>query len=211
LEKKGIPNSIPLIVPHFFYDISFVQEFLTLSSFIKRKIIVQKKNEFIHVKKLIVAKDTFISKSYIDVIESVEYLRDLNRDGKFFIYRSINHGRSIVNNSEIISIVKKYGFVPIDSSKLTLKEQISLFSGGCKIIGVHGAGLTNIIFRHGRSLDLLEIFPDISLTPDHYKMISKKLDFKYNSLTGKKMDSSNNFYLEPVEFESQVKGFCKIS
>lgn len=210
LEEKGIPKTIPIVVPHYFSDIPFVQEFLKISSYIKREIIIQKKNEFIHVKKLIVAKNSFSSGAVSEVINSIDHFRNLNREDKFFIYRSKNHGRSITNNQEIIEIAQKYGFTPIDSSKSSLVEQISLFSGASQIVGVHGAGLTNIFFRKGRSLNLLEIFPDESLTPDHYKRLSMNLGFDYDSMTGTKVDNRNNFYLQPEQFENKIRKFSEI-
>lgn len=207
LEDEGVPNHIPLIVPHYFKTISYVQDFLKLSSFIKRKIIIQQKNEYIRVKKLIVAKDSFFSKGVKEVVKTVDYLRELDRNDKVFIYRPLAHGRSIINNSEIIEIALKYGFTPVDSSKLSLSQQITFFSGISKIVGIHGAGLTNIIFRQGHTLSLLEIFPDKSLTPNHYKHLSDNLDYTYNFLIGDKGDEKYNFYLPIDKFELALQNF----
>lgn len=207
LEKNGIPAHIPIVVPYYFESISFVQEFLKLSSFIKREIIVQKKQEYIHIKKIIVVKDTFISQGVFNVIKSVDHLRQLNRFNKIFIIRSIDHGRSIINNSEIIDIAKNYGFTSLDPSKISVKEQIEIFSGASQIVGIHGAGLTNIIFRFGLSLSLLEIFPDQSLTPEHYENLSINLKYNYSCILGEKIDQKNNFYLHPEKFESKLQIF----
>ncbi|MFN3998532.1 glycosyltransferase family 61 protein [Algoriphagus sp.] len=208
LESKGVPSHIPILVPYYFGSIPFVQEFLKLSSFIKRKLIVQKKNEYYHVKKLIVSKDSFISEGVKDVVHSVDHLRELDRNDKIFIYRPKVHGRAIINNDEIIQIAESHGFIPVDPSSLTLKDQIVLFSGASHIIGIHGAGLTNIIFRCGLSLSLFEIFPDESLTPEHYRNLSNYLSFNYKSIIGEKSDEKYNFYLDPSIFKNNLKQFC---
>lgn len=65
LEKEGVPNHIPVIVPYYFPDIKFVREFLELTTFVKRKLIIQKKNEYFKVSKLYVSKDTFFQMVYI--------------------------------------------------------------------------------------------------------------------------------------------------
>lgn len=207
LDQQGVPPHIPLLVPHYFNSISFVNEFLSLSSFIKRKIIIQGNDEFYHVKNLIVSKDVSISEGIKDVVLSLNYLRELHRNDKVFLYRPFVQGRSIINTAEIIKISKKYGFLAIDSSNLSLKEQISLFSGVSHLVGIHGAGLTNMVFRFGLSLSLMEIFPDKSLTPEHYRKLSNFFSFDYKYIIGENSDDKFNFYLDPIRFEMELMKF----
>jgi capsular polysaccharide biosynthesis protein len=52
---------------------------------------------------------------------------------------------------------------------LTLEEQIDLFSNATHVIGVHGAGLTNLI--HARTAAVLELFAENhGLRPDYFQI-----------------------------------------
>jgi hypothetical protein len=207
LEQHKIPKHIPLIVPFFFPKIKFVQQFLELSDFIKREIIVQNSSEFYNIKKLIVCKDTFISDGIYSVIHSIDHLRHCEKNHKLFIIRPIAHGRSILNLESVKKIAIKFGFKVVDPSKMTLKEQIELFSGAKEIIGIHGAGLTNIIFRAGYNLKIVEIFPGTDLTPWHYRNLSRKLNFEYSYIIGEGREEKNNFILSPQLLEKKIKDF----
>lgn len=212
LEENGIPDHIPVVVPNKFPSIKYVQEFLKLSSFVKRRIIIQKTNEYYYIKNLILCKDTFHSDSVFKVIASIDHLRDCNKKHRLFIFRPLEDGRAILNFSEIQQTVLKFGFIMVDSSKLTMEEQIVLFSGASEIIGVHGAGLTNIIFRSGYLLKLLEIFPGAQLTPEHYKNLSQKMGFKYSYILGDGIlnNNSKNFNLSKTVLEGKMTSFFNL-
>ncbi|MDO9551456.1 DUF563 domain-containing protein [Rhodonellum sp.] len=209
LEENGIPNHIPIVVPNKFPSIKYVQEFLKLSTFVKRRIIIQKPNEYYYIQKLILCKDTFQSDSVYKVVESLNYIRNYEKNDRLFIFRPVEHGRAIINFSEIEKIVVKFGFKIVDSSKLSLEEQIVLFSGASEIIGVHGAGLTNIIFRSGHHLKILEIFPGAELTPEHYRNLSKKMGFKYSCILGDGflINNPKNFNLSETLLKDKITSF----
>ncbi|PZX57796.1 uncharacterized protein DUF563 [Algoriphagus ratkowskyi] len=207
LDKHKVPKHIPIIVPFFFPYIKFVQQFLDLSDFIDRKIIIQNPGEFYHIKNLTVCKDTFVSDGIFSVINSIDYLRKCEKNQKLLIVRPITHGRAILNLEDIKRIAINHGFLLVDPSNMSLKEQIELFSGASEIIGIHGAGLTNIIFRSGHSLKLLEIFPSTDLTPWHYKNLSRKLNFNYDFIIGEGRQTNNNFNLSPTLFENKILSF----
>ena len=209
LEENGIPNHIPIVVPNKFPSIKYVQEFLKLSTFVKRRIIIQKPNEYYHIQKLILCKDTFQSDSVFKVVESIDLIRNCEKNDRLFIFRPLEDGRSILNFSEIEKTVVKYGFRVVDSSKMTLEQQIILFSGASEIIGVHGAGLTNIIFRSGHPLKFLEIFPGAELTPEHYRNLSQKMGFKYSHILGDGFLKNNlkNFNLSKTSLEEKMISF----
>ncbi len=209
LEENNVPRHIPVIVSYEFPEIKYVQEFLDISSFISRKIIVQTTSEYFHVEKLIICKDTFYSESIFEVVRSIDHIRECSNNEKIFIFRPLDHGRAILNFNEIKELMIKFGYKLVDSSKLTLREQISLFSGASEVVGIHGAGLTNIIFRTGYPLKLLEIFPGKELTPQHYKNLSSKLGFEYSNLVGEMntTDTYKNFNLSATLLEEKMLSF----
>jgi capsular polysaccharide biosynthesis protein len=128
---------------------------------------------------------------------------DLGR--KIFIVRSKETGRTILNLKEVEDLLNRFGYESIDCSKLALKEQIEFFSSASHVIGIHGAGLVNIIFRKDLPLSVLEIFPDCEFAPEHYKNISKKYGYRYMNIFGYDRDENNNFKLKISLLEEKLK------
>eukprot|EP00122_Pirum_gemmata_P002160 Pgem_evm1s1957 len=69
--------------------------------------------------------------------------------------------RALKNIKEISKMVSRYGFnvAVVPYSQLTIQEQIIVTRHSALIIGVHGAGLANLIWAKAGSAVLLEIFP----------------------------------------------------
>lgn len=76
---------------------------------------------------------------------------------RIYIDRRSKSGRYIKNNSEIKRfLTEKYGFKSLDLEDYSLKDQISIFNRAKIIIGLHGAGFTNIIFCK-KNTNILEL------------------------------------------------------
>ena len=72
--------------------------------------------------------------------------------------------RVIVNDSEVINVLKEYGFETFYMEDLSLNEQIQLASASGFICGAHGAGLTAAMFMQDGSA-LLEMFAPTYVNP----------------------------------------------
>ena len=59
--------------------------------------------------------------------------------------------RHIVNREDVISFVKKYNFIEIDSSKLKMEESIKIFNNADNIIFDSGAGCINVFWTKPQS------------------------------------------------------------
>jgi capsular polysaccharide biosynthesis protein len=66
---------------------------------------------------------------------------------------------------------------------MTLAEQMTLFGQTRYCVAVHGAGLTNMIFRREQPMNLIEIFPPTS-QPDYYPRLAHAYGFRHYSLIG---------------------------
>src|SRR5262249_7777469 len=64
---------------------------------------------------------------------------------------------------------------------LSLQEQIELFQGARYVVGLHGAGLTNIIYRRAAPLALLELH-SYSFVLDCYYRLSHEYGYFYDRL-----------------------------
>lgn len=99
------------------YDLEHIP--LWISFWLKKKFI---KNE---------NKKSFPKKIYIDRSDSESNLASY---------------RGIINEEEVIKFLKKNDFHPIQLSKLSFQEEIQLFNGKKIIVGLQGAGLSNMIW-----------------------------------------------------------------
>jgi len=75
---------------------------------------------------------------------------------RIFVFRSVEAKRGILNFEELAPVLKKYAITIIDFSNYSWIEQYSLAVNADILIGVHGAGLTNMLFMKENS-NILEL------------------------------------------------------
>ena len=122
--------------------------------------------------------------------QQIENIKDIQKKYPIHLIISRKNAlqRRILNEEETVKYLGKYGFVNICLEELPFKEQLLHFYYAKKVIAVHGAGITNIIY--GKNLKLLELFPkERTIRDAHYfAQISAALNFDHFLL---KYKSSN--------------------
>src|SRR5690606_20250706 len=95
----------------------------------------------------------------------------------------------------------------IDSETMNVSQQIALFSRTEFLISIHGAGLTNIIFREGNPLKILEIIHPFNYVPFHYIMMAHTYGFQYQLLLGEKgrLNGVGGFRVSPLNFKQAIE------
>lgn len=208
-DAYGIPENVPVIVPHDFEKYKYATLFLTAFQF-KRKIIIQKKGEYIAVKKLFVAKDRYIPQSLLKLreeITSATVVASANTVSpeKLFLTRGKNNRRAITNIDEIEEIALQNGFTIKETGELTVIEQIKLMQHAKYIVAIHGASLGNLLFCRGSDVRLFEILPGENFMPYLYKYVCIRLGYKYNSILGSGASKENgSFQLDKQRFEQNL-------
>lgn len=99
---------------------------------------------------------------------------------KLFISREDAASRRILNWSDIEPIIGNYGFEVVVLSSMTLDEQVSIFNEAAVVVGVHGAGLANIVFCP-ESIDVVEILPPMCATPAYW-IAAQALNHRYHAV-----------------------------
>ena len=167
------------------------------------------KNEWIHFEKAIFCKPYTHTKKYFDrALDLIKTDEKKVGERRIFLTRPHRSLRFIENLTEIRPTLEKFQFEIVDASNLSIEGQISLF-GQCRyLIAIHGAGITNIIFRRGQPLSLLEIVQPSPYIPFHYIMLAKLFNYKYDVLLGRKgnMTGKGGFRVEALELELKIKG-----
>jgi hypothetical protein len=87
--------------------------------------------------------------------------------------------RKVLNESELVEMLKQMDFEIHFLSKLTVQEQAQLFNSARLIVASHGGGLTNLVFCD-RGTKVLEFFPDNYVNHLFYDICNKrKLEYDY--------------------------------
>ncbi len=82
------------------------------------------------------------------------------RSKNLYIKRGNVENRKVLNEEEVVKFLKKYKYVDIDCSNLSIEEQIKTFSQAKNIIMSHGAAMANLIFVPN-DIDVIEIRSNI--------------------------------------------------
>src|SRR5690554_946165 len=73
-----------------------------------------------------------------------------NKSGVFnkriYISRNSANIRNLINEEELLVVLKKFGFHVLDTEGLTIREQAQIFNNAEVIMSPHGAALSNIVF-----------------------------------------------------------------
>ena len=111
-----------------------------------------------------------------DRLKTAAYVGNANPTNRIFVSRQAQGRRKILNFDDVKRVLDYHGIVSIEPENLSVREQIRLFSGAEFIVGVFGAGLTNMIFAEDASL--LEIKPPTTQHTVYYVLANEsKLDY----------------------------------
>jgi hypothetical protein len=112
---------------------------------------------------------------------------------RIYISRAKATKRRLVNESQVVALLQGFHFKVVYAEDLHYRDQVALFYDAEVVVGVHGAGLTNILF--GTHLTLVELHPQ-DLVRSHYFMLCKALDFPYQYLIGDKANARQDFQVD---------------
>ncbi|CAI3967633.1 glycosyltransferase family 61 protein [Alteromonas macleodii] len=130
------------------------------------------------------------SKTYIQDLNKAVVSRFGSRNAKkvgfdkIFVGRNDAAHRRLANTDELESLLAQKGFVFIDPGTLSFDDQVAVFHNASKIVGIHGAGMTNILWTNPDvSVDVVEIAVE-GLDDPGYRMISEALTINYRVING---------------------------
>jgi hypothetical protein len=212
-DAAGLDVATPVLVSKKLYDMPFFQEVLSMSPSLQaRNWVVQGEGENIQLEEAHFF-NTFANhrENFDGVLRYIGFQESLRQEPagnrRIFVGRKRDRGRSISNLDEVLEVLKKYDFDYVECDDLSVRQQIDVFQHAGCIIGIHGAALTNIIYRRDRPMKLLEIFSADFMNPCYYSLCLQ-YEFEYFGLVGTKPiadgTNSGNFLIDVNEFERQV-------
>jgi hypothetical protein len=105
---------------------------------------------------------------------------------KIMISRADTRGRGIVNWPDVEQVFRRDGFEVVTLAGRAVDEQIALFQDAAQVVGVHGAGLTNILFAP-RDCCVLEIVPPLVAVHDYW-LLASSLGQRYSALVSEDLE-----------------------
>ena len=160
-----------------------------------------KKRTSIKIKRLIISSNSFYDLAHPGLFGSPNTASFINervlselpspskQHRKIYITRKNEPYRRALNEEDVCKLVKKFGYTSINPTDMTPKDQLSYFRDASSIVGVHGAGLSNLAFirPHG---SVIELLPPLCATPAYWYM-SNCLNKNYFSSIGEDSEIKN--------------------
>ena len=130
---------------------------------------------------------------------------NINKNRRIYISRKYADKRKLANETEVQKILTNFGFEVVYAEHLNYKMQIELFESSNFIIGVHGAGLTNMIFC-SKNTKIIEIHCHNNVNT-HYCFMAKSCKLDYSYIIGSKEDKNGYFNIDITLLEKELKEF----
>lgn len=205
LAEHGVPDDVPLVVGSNLYDAAFFQQALARGLFAGRRVIRQD-SFYIHADEVVFCAPFPHERSRFE-----SALSRLNAPSpqpqslrRIYLTRARSRGRFIENEHEIHRLCQEFGFEPVDTDNLSLAEQMELFASIGYLIGIHGAGLANMIYRRDAPMSLLEIFDPGHIAP-HYFWLAKDFGHDYDAVVGEtSVGTLGGFRVDPALLRQKI-------
>lgn len=185
-----IKNNHKIIIPQSFLIHDFILE--TIKIFQLNLEIIQpdttlKVNNLISIP-TVNFSGMFFKEKLIDIKSRImQYSVNSSLKNKVYISRKHAVRRKIINENELIVVLKKHGFKIYYLENLSWKKQINIFANAETLLSIHGSGLSNMIFLNEKS-NVVEIRHPKSFNQNSFFLLASILNINYHYVIGKPMD-----------------------
>lgn len=209
-DEFGIDRDVPLLLSRRQVGVPFIARMLQRDFQAGRPIVVQDSDEVIGADRIHVVVPPLHGAACRDLLlDRLGVAGDAAHGDRLFVTRGrqAENNRMLRNEAEVTRALERFGFRTIDPQQLPLDDQIATFSRCSFMVSPHGAGLTNMIFRRGAPLSVVEIF-NRNLVNDCYEIVAGQYGYRYRALyceavSGK--PTSGNPLVDVDELSTAVK------
>jgi capsular polysaccharide biosynthesis protein len=186
LRDAGVSEDIPIVLGPYAARFPWAREILSRGDLARRTWIIPSDDEFVWADEVIYCRTQQDYKYKMDfVLDALGVDRDAERrDDRIFLDRADAKFRHISNYEEIKPIFEEFGFRRVDTlTGLSVADQIRLFANTRHLVAVHGAGITNVLFRRDAPMSVLELHAANYVSTD-FKRMCKEYGHWYGTLPG---------------------------
>ena len=205
-DRIGVPDDVPLLVSAALAGRPYFRDAVARSSRLRaRSWLVQSPDE------AVVADEVWFGKALPHCRRTLSAAADLLEmlpadpaaDRRVLLVRSPARTRHLRNAADVEAVCLDRGFEVVDADLLGLEEQMALFSQARFVVGPHGAGLVNLLWRRGAPCSLLELFPP-DASPAHYHWLCASFGYDYAALRGCSGSTAGGFDVDVDAFAVAV-------
>ena len=134
----------------------------------------------------------------IGVLESLRKYADPStaRPEKLFVSRNGWGNRRLLNEEDVLAVIRQYGYVVVQPEQYSFAQQISIFSKARIIIGTLGAAISNLVFSPS-GVKLLSLTTELMGDDFFWDLVSLKQG-QYVSLHGKASEPEKGMHSDFV-------------
>lgn len=209
LADSVVGNDVPIAMGRYVNQLAFAAEVLSTGDMSRREWVIQE-GFFVRADKLFYIRTRDSLKTRTDyLLDRMLVPRALrwHSEARIFLSRSQRAPRHVVNMPDILPLLNRYGFEVVDTAGMAVERQIALFSRVRFLVAVHGAGLTNMIFRRDARLVVVELYPR-SFHPTYFMNMCREYGYEYYELpcepAGHAIPKHDNCLVDPVSLESVI-------
>lgn len=171
-------KTVPVIIPKEWLERRYVLETLEYYNVPYVKLLESAR---LVVRKLWFIEPTFNGRIFLKECWMANKLEEKEGEIKIYISRGIDAKRKVINEVNVISMLKQRGFKIVNSESLSYREQVNLFQNASIVIAPHGAGLTNLINVPSNS-KVIELRSNREMLLTYYMELCGVLGLEYNCL-----------------------------
>jgi capsular polysaccharide biosynthesis protein len=159
---------------------------VALGAFADRTWVVQERDQYVRADRVIVATPQLTHRARAEyLLRQVEPTigpPDPGANHRVFLIRRPPSRRFISNVGEVAEALRARGFRMVDAAEMSMRDQIELFRGTRHLVAIHGAGLTNLLWRAGQPMTVYELCTLPHRYSDDFLTMARELDFEFHRL-----------------------------
>ena len=111
----------------------------------------------------------FLINRFTDIVDFYDKYFSKKKIPKKLVYisRADSNNRKVINENQVINLLKSYNFEIVTLSDLSFLSQINLFNESKIIVTMHGASLTNLVFSP-QEQTVLEMVPNFTKNKSNF-------------------------------------------
>ncbi len=182
--KDALPESVfkEALVAYPLFDTSYERDYLSLLGIESNQLVDSRKTTVSFDQCLLANAGHWFYPNSADVAALRKYVlagRPPAGNQRNRIYISRSGRRRILNEDEVIHLLKAYNFQVIEDIPRSVTEQVTIFQNADFIIGPHGASFTNILWCQPGA-HLFELFA-ATYTPGFFRYLAELLGLRYSA------------------------------
>jgi len=201
-DEVKVPEDVPILVGDGLWRQAFFQDAIRRGALRRRNWVLQ--DAFVRVHRLILTVPMSFQRANLEyALRALETPGPVRSERRLFLRRGQRRSRSLVNIDDLLPWLIERGFEVVDTDGLSLAAQMELFGAARLVVGNHGAGLANLVYRVGQPLDLVEVFSPGFIRP-HFVCMAQMFGFGYDAVVGTAAGDEGDFRLDPDRFKDVV-------